>query len=408
MARMTCNALFLSGALVLSGCGSSAATSIQTKTTQTISTTSAIPSTTTTTAPKAQAASERPLSISALSAKNYWVVTGNSACATPSCLSILHTTDGGVHFSKVPVPNFTPGGWSYSIDFVNAQDGYFVRASAGAGSYYHQNWYTTNGGSTWNQTKAPLITITGGGYVYGLVPFTNEPGAYSTYTLKRARIGTDSWTTLRTIDASSLGSPSMATYKSSLWISTNSQENPNGSMLFYSSDYGNHFTKLVNPCSIMSGCQLYASSPTNIWATYSPLPKSPTFPPGPLTIMRSTDSGANWSLVAKAPTHSQNHKVHELPLVFWTGRSVDIITKSRGQRQILRTDNGVAKTSKGIEFPVPAGAVYFFIIRRLLPRRLATQLCWTTPIRSGNSGALPMVASSGARFHGTEIHGSYL
>ncbi len=346
---------------VFASCGiQSGALTATRSTTRTSVSATAETSTTATTAPKPQASSERPLALSALSAKDYWVVIGNSGCATPSCLSILHTTDGGTRFLKVSVPSFTFGGQLYSIDFVSLQDGYFVSAEVGAG-YHHQNWYTTNGGSTWNQLQAPEFTITGGGYVYGLVPL-GGPGAYSSYTLERARIGTDSWTTLRTIDASSLSRPSMAIYNSSFWISTNSQENPNNSMLFYSSDYGSHFTKLTNPCSIASQCQLYASSPTNIWATYSPLPKNTTTPPGPLTIMRSTDSGANWSLVAKVPTYPSYPmgQIQQVSKPFWAGNSVGIITKSKGQLQILRTDGGIAKTSNVEGFAMNARETYYF------------------------------------------------
>lgn len=345
----------------LTSCGKQSGAPSGSKSTATTSASgTAKTSTTATTAPKPQATSEQPLALSALSAKDYWVVVGNSGCVTPSCLSIIHTTDGGAHFSKVPVPNFTLGGQLYSIDFISPQDGYFVSAGVGAG-YHHQNWYTTNGGSTWNQFHAPEFTITGGGYVYGLVPL-GGPGAYSSYTLKRARIGTNSWTTLRTINVSSPSRPSMTAYNASLWISTNSQENPNGSMLFYSSDYGSHFTKLTNPCSIASQCQLYASSPTNIWATYSPLPKNTTNPPGPLTIMRSSDSGANWSLVAKVPTYPsyQVGKVQQVSKTFWVGNSVGIITESKGQLQILQTYGGIAKTNNVEGFAMNARETYYF------------------------------------------------
>ena len=270
-------------ALLISSCGNSPQTSPNTTSTV---------GTTTTSSPTNQL-QFYPVSFTAVSADQYWLL-GQERCQNSWCTTIIHTTDGGKHFSKVSTPPFpigptqAPGVYSRYIDtlrFVTPLDGFAFGIQSSTPS-----WATTDGGTTWKKTDLGeiLAFASSSGYVYAVTASScDKYGKCSNLALKRLRVGTSTWSTI-TLPVTQPGPlVTMTAHGSSLWISLGAEGTVNKQELLRSTDYGNRFSSLTSPCFSDLGGRIQASSSTVLWATC---------PTGMMAgALRSTDGGRNWT-----------------------------------------------------------------------------------------------------------------
>ncbi len=242
-----------------------------------------------------------PLSFTAVSADEYWLL-GLGKCQDSWCTSIVHTTDGGKHFSKVSAPSSPvgpaqgPGSSTSYIDtlrFVTPLDGFAfgIRSSA-------PFWATTDGGASWRKIDLGRILAfaSSGGYAYAVTASCDQNGRCSHAALRRSPVGSSSWSTL-SIPESQIGPvATIAAHGSSLWVSLGTVANQNKQELLTSTDYGNHFDSLASPCFSDLGGKLEASSSAVVWAVC---------PTGmQATAMRSSDGGRTWTSINKEPLNN--------------------------------------------------------------------------------------------------------
>ena len=242
-----------------------------------------------------------PLSFTAVSADEYWLL-GLGKCQDSWCTSIVHTTDGGKHFSKVSAPSSPvgpaqgPGSSTSYIDtlrFVTPLDGFAfgIRSSA-------PFWATTDGGASWRKIDLGRILAfaSSGGYAYAVTASCDQNGRCSHAALRRSPVGSFSWSTL-SIPESQIGPvATIAAHGSSLWVSLGTVANQNKQELLTSTDYGNHFDSLASPCFSDLGGKLEASSSAVVWAVC---------PTGmQATAMRSSDGGRTWTSINKEPLNN--------------------------------------------------------------------------------------------------------
>ncbi|WP_298210375.1 DUF4232 domain-containing protein [Ferrimicrobium sp.] len=307
------------------------------------------PTSSTTTSPtkSQQQGTFSPVSFTAISANQFWVLGTINGCTTGPCLSILHTTDGGAHFTKIPYPHVQSPGFNPSLRFVTAQDGYAL--------INYSLWFTTNGGASWQKSRAGGVWgqsfATSDGYAYALL------GSVGSGHVMRSPIGTDSWTTLPlpTIQTSQVNVNAASTITArgpSLWITTF------GGQLVYSNDFGNHFTQVTNPCG--AGSQggnhnpsghpreelLKASSQSVTWLDCAGAMSS--------KVYRSTDAGRHWSVVS----HAQG--TFNIPAIV-APVSTTTAYLARGNTQIVRTTNSGASFSPVASGVAPQGSYWAWI-----------------------------------------------
>ena len=305
------------------------------------------PTSSTTTGPtkSQQQGTFSPVSFTAISASQFWLLGTIKGCTAWPCLSILHTTDGGAHFTKIPYPHVQNPGFNPSLRFVTAQDGYAL--------INYSLWFTTNGGASWQKSRAGGVWgqsfTTSDGYAYALLGSGH---------VMRSPIGTDSWTTLPlpTIQTTSQvnvnGASTITARGPSLWITTF------GGQLVYSNDFGNHFTQVTNPCG--AGSQggnhnpsghpreelLKASSQSVTWLDCAGAMSS--------KVYRSTDAGRHWSVVS----HAQG--TFNIPAIV-APVSTTTAYLARGNTQIVRTTNSGASFSPVASGVAPQGSYWAWI-----------------------------------------------
>ena len=279
-----------------------------------------------------------PVSFTAISANQFWVLGTIKECTTGSCLTILHTTDGGAHFTKISYPHARSLGFPPSLRFVTAQDGYAF-SNSNSGSL----WFTTNGGASWQRSRAGGQSFTtSDGYAYALGP--SVPGGPKA-TFMRSPIGTNSWTTLPLPTSRRSYANAVFTITArgpSVWITTSG----GGGQLVYSNDFGNHFTQLTNPCGISREALLKASSQSVTWLDCAGAMSS--------KVYRSTDAGRHWSVV------SNTQGTFNIPAIV-APVSTTTAYLARGNTQIVRTTNGGASFSPVASGVAPPGSYWAWI-----------------------------------------------
>jgi hypothetical protein len=284
---------------VVAGCGGSKHTSTQaappTTTVAPAPATTATRSTTTTaTRPPASAATGfQPVSFTAVSENDYWVL-GTVPCHGGQCSSILATTDGGASFERVPAPalaNTGPPGALPVLRFADRQDGWaFVTGLHGV------FFSTHDGGATWHRLALGdlLAFASGGGYAYAVTARCTLQRCTG-YQVERTPVSSDSW--------SGAGLPfepdgpivDLSAHGTNVWLLGTSagQEQSQYDELARSKDGGQTFVTGPGPCIPGLGGQLSPTSPSVLWAVC---------PTGMLAgAWRSTDGGLTFAAVKGPP-----------------------------------------------------------------------------------------------------------
>lgn len=215
-----------------------------------------------------------PLSFTAIGESDYWVL-GND--------SVLHTTDGGAHFARLPEPPLAgERGTIRFLRFVDAEDGY---AYVPRGSFA----VTHDGGRSWRTLNlgAPLAFATGGGLVHVVFAQCTNAGCAS-LRFATSPVTTDDWhvTPLPFAAADSL--VALAAHGRDVWLlGSRGNRSSAREVLARSSAGGATFTVGAAPCTAGLGGQLLPASATALWAVC---------PTGMMAqAWRSTDGGATFA-----------------------------------------------------------------------------------------------------------------
>jgi photosystem II stability/assembly factor-like uncharacterized protein len=295
-----------------------------------------------------------PLSFTAVSVSHWWVL-GAVPCGARDCLSVKTTTNGGATFRSLPAPpvTFAPGAMPapWSIRFADAQDGWVFGPKLYA---------THDGGLRWTAIRMPGVVAQlqpGLGRVYAAVvpasPRCAETGTCSARTprpqLWRTLPSGNHWTADR---AAGAVSGELAVHGTSVWV-VNAMLTRDGYALgsrllhsanagstftlepqpitgiyceyspvsdsflwaycsgghfmfpYVSSDGGAHFTAVgsqtarITPVGYANGSGLVpASASTAVAASDLSVPKVGD------PLIRTTDEGARWKIVAAQPTRN--------------------------------------------------------------------------------------------------------
>lgn len=211
----------------------------------------------------------QPVSLSAISENDFWVL-GRSPCATVTgCPSeILHTTNGGRSFQRIPAPvtvyltGAGPVGPPTVSDlrFANALDGWAFGNGAAFVTYDGgRHWYELNPDWTFLQIEPGA-----NGYVYASVEVCATPSTTTgcVYSLKRSQAGTDDWANLA-VPGNPPGWPSIGVHGDTIWVMYFDQSTRTA---WVSGDDGHLWNRRSMPCEPDLGGLFDPVSTTVIWA----------------------------------------------------------------------------------------------------------------------------------------------
>lgn len=233
----------------------------------------------------------QPLSMTAVSEQEFWVLGTDGFCSSCSA-TILHTQDGGRTFSALPAPPFTFAHDSQSPEPTTVNDLRFADPMNGW-AFGPSLWSTHDGGQHWQRLSGfqylERLEPGGGGYVYAVTDSCGVPlnASVCTVQLHRARATGDAWSVVLQLSMPSGPPPSLGVHGDSVWLM-------NGAELYGSSDDGMSFAKLKGPCDAGLGGGISPVSATVLWG-FCPT-GTQGFP------WRSTDSGRTVSTGAGAGT----------------------------------------------------------------------------------------------------------
>jgi hypothetical protein len=282
-----------------------------------------------------------PLSFTAISDSDYWVL-GSVPCAGGRCTAIARTTDGGASFSSVRAPELqnvgAPGRAEPNLRFADHDDGWaFVTGADGA--FY----VTHDGGASWHpvRQRSLIAFATGGGYVYA-VTAACTPDSCSALRFERSPVSHDAWTTSAMPFPPDSPVLDLSAHGTSVWVLATRAGQVGAArydVLAHSTDAGQTFTVGNGPCFPGLGGTLAPSSANVLWAVC---------PTGMMAgASRSTDGGITF-----APLHLQKSIPNSTSLAPASDDSALLIINAGGATPLLTTDAGAHWTAPR----APAGA----------------------------------------------------
>ena len=217
----------------------------------------------------------QPRSFTAVSETDWWLL-GSAPCGRRTCTAIVHTTDGGPHFRRIPAP---PTRGVSALRFANARDGY---------AFGPKLYTTTNGGRTWVAERdfGANDLAAADGYVYAIV---SNGGPQR---LMRAAVGSDRW---QPVGGFGRAYAQGQVPPSALWVQGAMVLVAVGDRLFVSPAPLEPFRRVAGVPRGMGNCTYDAvSAPAAIWALCST-------GMAPDVILRSTDGGRRFATAAQVP-----------------------------------------------------------------------------------------------------------
>jgi hypothetical protein len=344
-ARLAAAGLVIGLGVVLAGCGTShpgAASVGGPTTTGTVSPTSSPTTTSATPAGQAVPSGFVPLSFTAISASDYWVL-GSVPCASGRCTAIVRTTDGGGSFSSIPAPelqNVGAPGSEVTLRYADHDDGFaFVTGEGGV------VYATHDGGASWHllELRSLIAFATGGGYV-NAVTAQCTPDRCADFRLARSPVSRDTWTSSAmpfTPDGAVLD---LSAHGANIWLlGTRAGEVATRyDLLARSTDAGRTFVVGDGPCFPGLGGELAPSSARVVWAVC---------PTGMMAgAARSTDKGVTF-----APLRTPLGLVNSALLAPASDTTAMLIRNGASAPPLETTDAGTTWTTPA----TPAGATFW-------------------------------------------------
>jgi hypothetical protein len=211
-----------------------------------------------------------PESFTAISESDFWVL-GTAMCATDACpIDILHTTDSGRTFLRIPSPPTVietntlsaPGQRQVTdVRFADAVDGWAFGSSL---------WSTHDGGATWHQIGAGSILSVlqlepgANGYVYAVVESCAVPSSATgcAFRVVRSQADSDMWSVISP-PGNPAGRPQIGVHADTVWVM---YFNRSTGLEWTSHDDGELWVPGSMPCAPDLGGSFDPVSTSVIWA----------------------------------------------------------------------------------------------------------------------------------------------
>jgi photosystem II stability/assembly factor-like uncharacterized protein len=290
-----------------------------------------------------------PVSFTAIGDHDYWLLVKG-----PCCFSVLHTTDGGRSFARLPAPALPTEGTAPTLRFADRRDGFAFVPGVG-GAFYA----THDGARSWRRIAlgTVLAFATGGGNVYAETARCSLRRC-TRYRFERSPVAADAWTARAPPFVPDGAIVDLAAHGSHVWLL-------DGDVLARSSDGGRSFVTGPGPCVAGLGGELSPTSASVVWAVC---------PTGMLAgAWRSTDGGFRFRRVPTPPLANS-------AVLAPASRNTAVL--ARGSRLLRTTDGGGSWRATSTPGPVVSVAWIGFTDARvgaaLVQTKPDVEVLWRT------------------------------
>jgi photosystem II stability/assembly factor-like uncharacterized protein len=279
-----------------------------------------------------------------------WLLAA-TPCPKGTCAAIVHTTDGGRTWTKMPAPPSDVPASGAGLRFANDQIGYLY--SAAPPTFY----LTRDGGSTWVAQSGPTFAIeVANGTALRITSTVPECVPGCTYQILRAPTGSGQWTTVATPTRAGMVQLLRTGHRAFAAVYGNPASGATNqhAQLLTSSDDGATWTIRTDPCGTRQGTEsvstrmavaddgsmtmlcyvrdatgsTFVVTSTDGGATFGPQRPTPgssltvgaasaatlvvsALDGTTLRLYRSNDGGATWTVTATAPEQISQGEVPE-------------------------------------------------------------------------------------------------
>ena len=265
-----------------------------------------------------------PSWIAAVSAQQFWL-GGNR--------TVLHTTDGGRHFDRLPAP---PAGGT--VSFADSRDGF-------AYGWRTPLYATHDGGRQWHRVGLGnvLAFAAAGGTAYAVTGECAKAGSCRDARLERSPVSRDAWRSTPVPFARAEPNFDLAAQGNHVWLfgGSSSGRYRLRDVLARSADGGRTFVSGSAPCFAELAAELHPISSRVVWAF------CPTGMMG--AAWRSTDGGASFR--ALSPPHCCANSADLAP----ASAEVAVLAGNGAEAGLLRTTDGGATWTRA---HAPRNATY--------------------------------------------------
>jgi hypothetical protein len=239
-----------------------------------------------------------PLSVTAISAKTYWVL-GHAPCASGTCTAVVKTTDGGASFTEIGAPSSAlvpdAAGTGNVVDASTISDIRFVDSSDGW-AYGGGLWQTTDGGQTWTAVGGLGGSVqrlaVASGQVWAIVRSGATASTGPSYALYASSYPNGAWARVGSAGSFGPAVPALAVHNTAVTVI--GDDAATGAAKAVTATGGTTFTALPAPPCVGGGGNPVSETTTGgLWLACSSIA-------GKLGgVVYSPDFGASFSVISK-------------------------------------------------------------------------------------------------------------